>query len=116
MKSMAVDISDWLWHKIPKSIGSKVIEPEVFVRDIILQMLLFIQETMVEFYLPSYKLKSISIKLFELNALIKAVLDPEELFRVWSLLDRSIEYLQKMALEAECYEGLVNLKKLKEII
>lgn len=113
---MTVDISDWVWDKIPDRIGLKPIDSDIFVRDIIIQMLMYIQETMVEFYLPSYKIKSISIKLFELNAQLKVVCGPDEMFTIWHILDKSITKLKGEALTAECYEGIINLQKLKEMI
>lgn len=113
---MIVDISDWVWVRIPERIGLKPIDNNILVRDVILQMIIFIQETMVEFYLPSYKIKSISIKLFELNAQLEAVCKLEEMFMIWRILEKSMDKLKTEALDAECYEGIINLGKLKEII
>lgn len=113
---MIVDISDWVWDHIPKNIGIKPVDGDVLVRDIILQMLILIQETMVEFYLPSWKIKALSIKLYELNSSLNLACEPDEMFLTWRFLDRCLYILEQEAIKSECYEGVVNLKKLREII
>lgn len=115
---MEVEITDWVYIRLPKAISSKVIihDENITAGDIILQMVVTIQSLIVEEYLPQWRIKSVYAKLFELNSDLKIVLGPEDLFIVWKILDSAITQMEVEAIKTETYEGIINLQKLKEII
>ena len=114
---MAIDLQYWIWENVPLEIGKKVVVgTDLYAKEVIVKMSLVIQSLVIEEYLPHWKIKSASVKLFQLNADLKTALTPNEMFVVWRLLDDFIGYLEQMAIEEECFEGIVNLKKLKDIV
>lgn len=113
-----VDITEWAWQKVPKLVAEKVVlvDGPTTVKDIVLEIVVTIQDIAIEEYVANWKIKTVAVKMFELNELLKMALGPEELFVVWRFIDKAIDHMIEVAIEAECYEGVVNLKKLKESI
>lgn len=73
-------------------------------------------DSITDGYLSDRKLSLLKWQISELSDNLSSIVTPPDLLAIWMSMDKVIDSWEKRALEEELYEGLINLKKLRDMV
>ena len=114
---LKTEILNWVYVKTPKVIAETIVDKKenVNIRDVATTWTDFALEVVQDDIIEDWIINLCWSKMESINKDLMKILDPTELYVLWRFFDKIIKKIEEECLAAECYEGLHNLKKLKEL-